>query len=64
MLHPESGERLDVVYFHDGDYDPKVMKQINYLFRDRHANVAGKIDPELIDYLLLISARGLTCPRP
>ena len=57
MLHPESGERLDVVYFHDGRYDPAIMKKIDYLFRDRHANVVGTIDPELIDYLVDIRTR-------
>jgi uncharacterized protein YcbK (DUF882 family) len=57
MLQPESGEKLDVVYFHDGEYDPKVMRKIDVLFRDRHANVVGTIDPELIDYLVDIRTR-------
>ena len=57
LLHPESGEHLDAVYFHDGLYDPKVLRQINYLFRDRHMGVAGEIDPELIDYLVDIRTR-------
>jgi len=57
FLHPESGETLDVVYFHDGAYDQAVLRRINYLFRDRHANVVGTIDPELIDYLVDIRTR-------
>lgn len=57
LLHPESGERLTVTYFHDGKYDPKAMKKIDYLFRDRHSGQAGKIDPELIDYLLDLRTR-------
>jgi len=57
LLHPESGEQLDAVYFHDGAYDARVLKKINVLFRDRHANVVGKIDPELIDYLVDIRTR-------
>jgi uncharacterized protein YcbK (DUF882 family) len=57
MLYPESGERLDVVYFHDGHYDPKAMHKIDYLFRDRHAHVVGHIDPELIDYLVDLRTR-------
>lgn len=57
LLHPESGERISAVYFHDGRYDPKVMKAIDRLFRDRHANVVGKIDVELIDYLVDIRTR-------
>lgn len=57
FLHPESGERLDAVYFRNGVYDRAVLKKINFLFRDRHAGVAGEIDPELIDYLVDIRTR-------
>lgn len=57
LLHPESGERLDAVYYHNGGYDKAVLQKINYLFRDRHANVVGEIDPELIDYLVDIRTR-------
>jgi uncharacterized protein YcbK (DUF882 family) len=57
FLHPESGERLDAVYFHNGAYDRAVLRKINVLFRDRHALVAGEIDPELIDYLVDIRTR-------
>jgi uncharacterized protein YcbK (DUF882 family) len=57
LLHPYSGEKLDIVYFHNGKYDANVMKKIDHLFRDRHANVVGKIDPALIDYLVDIRTR-------
>jgi len=57
LLHPYSSERLDIIYYHDGRYDPKAMKKIDHLFRDRHAGVAGRIDPELIDYLVDIRTR-------
>jgi uncharacterized protein YcbK (DUF882 family) len=57
MAEPHSGERLDAVYFHDGHYDAAVLRKIDYLFRDHHANVIGKIDPELIDYLIDIRTR-------
>lgn len=57
FLHPESGDRLDVVYYHDGHYDPKALHKIDVLFRDRHEDVAGTIDPELIDYLVDIRTR-------
>lgn len=57
LLHPQSGEKQDVVYFHNSKYDEKALTKINVLFRDRHANVAGKIDPELIDYLVDIRTR-------
>src|ERR1700681_3808203 len=57
FLHPESGERLDINYFHGGQYDAKALKKIDYLFRDRHVGVVGEIDPELIDYLVDIRTR-------
>lgn len=57
FVETHSGEKLDTVYFHDGTYDQKELKKINYLFRDRHANVVGDIDPELIDYLVDIRTR-------
>ena len=57
LLQPESGERLDTVYFHDGHYDPQQLRAIDYLFRDRHAHVTGHIDPELIDFLVDIRTR-------
>ncbi len=57
LLHPESGERLNAVYFHDGDYDDEVLRKINRIFRDRHVGITGPIDPELIDYLVDIRTR-------
>ncbi len=57
FLHPGSGEQLDAVYYHNGAYDQDVLRKINYLFRDRHANVVGTIDPELIDYMVDIRTR-------
>ncbi len=57
LLHPSSGERLNLIYSVNGKYDPKAMKKINTLFRDRRANKTIKIDPELIDYLVDIRSR-------
>jgi uncharacterized protein YcbK (DUF882 family) len=57
LLQPESGERLDLVYFHNGRYDPKAMRAIDHLFRDHRTGVIGKIDPELIDFLVDIRTR-------
>lgn len=57
FLHPESGESLNAVYVRNGTYDSATLRRINDLFRDRHAGVAGEIDPELIDYLVDIRTR-------
>jgi uncharacterized protein YcbK (DUF882 family) len=57
LIYPYTGERIDVVYFNKGRHDPAALKKINRLFRDRHTNVAGKIDPELIDFMVDIRKR-------
>ncbi len=57
LLHPESGERLSIAYFHDGHYDAAALYKINHLFRDRRANVAGRMDPELIDFMVDLRTR-------
>jgi uncharacterized protein YcbK (DUF882 family) len=57
LTYPYTHETLDEVYFHDGAYDQNVLARINILMRDRHANVVGKIDPELIDYMVDIRKR-------
>jgi uncharacterized protein YcbK (DUF882 family) len=57
LLQPESGYRLDLFYFHNGHHDPKAMRAIDHLFRDRRTGVIGKIDPELIDFLVDIRTR-------
>ena len=57
LTYPYTHEMLDVTYYHDGAYDARVMHQIDQLLRDRHADVVGKIDPELIDYLVDIRKR-------
>lgn len=57
LSHPGSGEHLALTYFHNGHYDPKAMRAIDHLFRDRRAGKTHKIDPELIDYLVDIRTR-------
>ena len=57
MRYPPTDERLTLTYYHDGAYDKAALTKINILFRDRHANVVGVIDPELIDFLVDIRTR-------
>ena len=57
LVYPYTHETLNIIYFHDGNYDHVALQQINKLFRDRHADVAGPIDPELIDYMVDIRKR-------
>lgn len=57
VLSHKSGERLNLTYYANGRYDPDAMKKIDALFRDRKADKIGKIDPELIDYMVDIRTR-------
>ena len=57
LVYPYTHETLDVVYYHDGAYDSGALNEVNLLLRDRHVNVAGKIDPELIDYMVDLRTR-------
>ncbi|MCL2469281.1 MAG: DUF882 domain-containing protein [Alphaproteobacteria bacterium] len=57
LSHPPSGERLNLTYYKNNRYDPAALTKINRLFRDRQNNSIGKIDPELIDFLVDIRTR-------
>ncbi|HAX92099.1 MAG TPA: hypothetical protein DCY07_07850 [Rhodospirillaceae bacterium] len=57
LLHPHSGEKVSLTYYEKGRYDAKAMQAVDRLFRDRNANVTGKIDPELIDCMVDIRTR-------
>jgi len=60
LVHPPSGERVDVVYHHSGRYDPAAMREIGRLLRDRNTGETVPIDPLLMDFLFdLISRTGL-----
>ncbi len=52
IVYPYTKEKADVVYYHDGLYDSAALRKIERVMRDRHDNVAGEIDPELIDYMV------------
>ena len=57
LAYPKAGEKLNLTYYRNGNYDPAAMAAINRLFRDRHCDVVGTIDPELIDFLVDIRTR-------
>ncbi len=57
LVHPQSGETFDQIYYQNGAYDPAAMKKINRLFRDRTLGKTYPIDPELIDFLVDIRTR-------
>ena len=51
FFNTHTGERLKAEYCCDGDYNPDVLKQLDYLLRDFRANEVKPIDPKLFDML-------------
>lgn len=60
LTHLKSGETVDVIYFHNNDYDPQAMRRIDFLLRDRRTGEVGRIDPLLMDFMFdLLYRTGL-----
>lgn len=51
MVRPQSGERVALTYWKDGNRDASAYEQICLLLRDVQANQTARIDPQLIDTL-------------
>ncbi|WP_162305844.1 YcbK family protein [Oleisolibacter albus] len=60
LVHPQSKERADVVYYHNGGYDPRAMETIDLLLRDRSTGETTRTDPLLMDFVFdLLYRTGL-----
>lgn len=57
LVHLPDREKIDVVYWHDGAYDPAAMAAINHLMRDHNTGEEHAIAPELIDFMAGLIAR-------
>lgn len=57
LVRKKDGEKVAARYFHDGQYDQRALARINHLMRDERTGTEGKIDRELIDFLVDIRAR-------
>jgi uncharacterized protein YcbK (DUF882 family) len=51
FVHTHTGEKLTAVYWHDGQYQPEVLLQLNHLLRDFRTNEVHAMDPALFDLL-------------
>jgi len=54
LANAHTWEKLDLVYWADGDYIPESMAEINHLMRDHRANRVKAIDVKLIDQLYIL----------
>ncbi|NBB96655.1 MAG: DUF882 domain-containing protein [Alphaproteobacteria bacterium] len=52
-----TGEKINIIYWVDGDYIPESLSEINHFFRDWRNNKVKQIDPRTVD--ILAAAHGL-----
>ncbi|NCQ23498.1 MAG: DUF882 domain-containing protein [Roseovarius sp.] len=51
MVSPRTGERIDTIYWIEGDYIPEALKEISLFMRDWRTNGVKTIDPRTIDIM-------------
>jgi uncharacterized protein YcbK (DUF882 family) len=51
FLHTHTGERLDIMYRHGGDYDPQALARLNHYLRDHRTGDVQTYDPRVFDLL-------------
>lgn len=54
VVNEHTSEDLEVVYYTHGIYIDENLKHLNYLMRDRRANVSKPIDPNVYDQLFAL----------
>jgi uncharacterized protein YcbK (DUF882 family) len=57
FAHLHTGERLDLVYWAEGHYQPLALQRINWLLRDFRTDEVHPIDPRLLDVLAALRRR-------
>ena len=49
LVRPDTGERIDVIYWIDGNYIAEAIEELSYFCRDRETNTVHSIDTRVID---------------
>jgi uncharacterized protein YcbK (DUF882 family) len=62
LWNKPSGEKIDVVYRHDGQYDKEAFGKIDYIFRDRHTGEEHGVDPGLVELIAGLRDRMAMAP--
>jgi uncharacterized protein YcbK (DUF882 family) len=63
LYNTHTGERLNAVYWHKGEYLPEALSAVDRVLRDHRTDEIKPIDPQLLDLLHAISEE-LECPHP
>lgn len=61
--NPRTGDRLNSVYWVDGQYIPEVLAEIDHLMRDWRTDQKRRIDPGLLD-IAAATHKLLNTPEP
>jgi uncharacterized protein YcbK (DUF882 family) len=51
MTNPRTGERMDTIYWLEGDYVREAMREVNFFFRDWRRNEVKGIDNRALDII-------------
>ena len=63
LVNGHTAERLNTVYWIDGQYVPEALEAFNYILRDWRENLVMRIDPRTID--IMAATHGmLDCREP
>jgi len=57
LFNTHTGQKLDVCYFTQGQYQPEALEEINYIFRDYRTGEIKPIRKELLNLLHSISKK-------
>jgi len=57
LAHLHTGEKLDLIYWADGRYQPGALRRIEWLLRDFRTDEVHPIDPRLLDLLAAVRQR-------
>jgi len=49
LVRPETGERIRIIYWIDGNYIAEAIEELSYFCRDRETNTVHSIDTRVID---------------
>lgn len=55
LFNPRTGERLDSVYWVEGEYIPQVLDEVNFIFRDWRRNELRSVDVRTLDIMAAAS---------
>lgn len=63
LINKRTAEKLNTVYWVEGEYIPEAMEAVNYIMRDWRQSLVKRIDPRTID-IMAATHNLLDCSEP